>query len=346
MIKNKLFLISIIIFIFISNAMINSKDKSSAKTYNPPINDPEIFVDIFKENKSIGGTTIFADFHISKTTKILEVNMNGEIIWEYILPANQKRYTNPGFDVEYLPNNNILYTLPGNGVYEVNRNGDIVWQYKTKKISHDADRLSNGNTIFCFGNNDTINDPQIQEIDKQGKIIWQWYAKKYFNKEPYKNISSQGWTHTNSVVRLNNGNTLISLRNFNLIIEVNQNGNIVWEFNIKAFGRNPHEPKILNNDNLIFACRVRKWDPIIEIDRKKKEPVWNFDTKDFDLIRGVQPLPNGNYLLTGRNKIIEITKDKELVWRLQMKNILKEERPSSPKDTPQFYIYKAERKLK
>ena len=343
MIKNKLLISFILIFFITSNIAIIPLRKKSAKSYNPPIKDPEIFIDIYKKNKSIEGTTIFADFHNSKTTRIIEVNMNGEIIWEYIIPAQLKRYTNPGFDVEWLPNNNILYVLPGNGVYEINREGKIVWQYKTQKISHDADRLVNGNTLFCFGGGDNKNDPQIQEVNEDGKVVWQWYAKNYFNKQPYNDISSQGWTHTNSVVRLDNENTLISLRNFNLIIEVSQKGNIVWEFDIKAYGRNPHEPKILDNNNLIFACRVRKWDPIIEINRKTKNTVWSFSTKNFDLIRGVQPLPNGNYLLTGRNKIIEITKDKEIVWRLQMKNILKEERPSTPKDSPENYLYKAER---
>ena len=39
-------------------------------------------------------------------------------------------------------------------------------------------------------------------------------------------------------------------------------------------------------------------------------------------------------------------KDKEIVWCLVVKNILKEERSSSPKDSPEYYLYKAERIVK
>lgn len=346
--KNK-FLINIIFTFFIistNNILLISLEKNNAKTFNPPIKDPEITVDIYKADKSVNGTTIFADYHTSGKTRIIEVNMNGELIWEYILPSNLKNFTNPGLDVEWLSNDNILFVLPGNGVYEINRKGEIVWQYITKEISHDADRLPDGNTIFGFGGGDDKNNSQIKEINKDGKIVWQWYAKDHYNISPYKNISIQGWTHTNSVVRLNTGNTIISLRNFALIIEVDKEGNILWEFDINKFGKNPHEPKTLDSDNLIFACRRKGWDPVIEIDKRTKKAVWEFSTNELDLIRGVQPLLNGNFLLTGRSNIIEITKDKEIVWRLQVKNIINEERPGAPEDKPDKYLYKAERIVK
>ncbi len=347
--KNKSFIKINFILFFISVyniLLISMGGQSNAKIFNPPIKDPEITIDIYKTDKAVNGTTIFADYHTSEKTRIIEVNMNGEIIWEYILPSNLKNYTNPGLDVEWLSNDNILFALPGNGVYEINRKGEIVWQYKTKEISHDADRLTDGNTIFGFGGGDDKNNSQVKEVNKDGNIVWQWFAKDNYNKLQYKDISSQGWTHTNSVVRLNNGNTIISLRNFALIIEVNKEGNIIWEFDINEFGKNPHEPKILTNGNLIFACRQRGWDPIIEIDRTTKKAVWEFSTNGFDLIRGVQLLQNGNFLLTGRSNIIEITKDKEIVWRLQVKNIINEERPGTPDEKPDKYLYKAERIVK
>lgn len=61
--------------------------------------------------------------------------MLGEIIWEYLVPENLRRPdkpgigVNPGFDVELLPNNNILFVSPGKGVYEIDRKSNNIWSY-------------------------------------------------------------------------------------------------------------------------------------------------------------------------------------------------------------------------
>ncbi len=144
--------------------------------------DPDITVDIYYPEKAYNGTTLLPDNHNSVASRIIEVNMSGEIIWEYQIPQNLKQYTNPGFDVELLPNDNILFLLPGKGVYEVNRSGDTVWSYLDNKVSHDADRLPNGNTLVVFGNNDKAGDAQVREISPEGKIVWSWYARGHFFK--------------------------------------------------------------------------------------------------------------------------------------------------------------------
>jgi hypothetical protein len=112
--------------------------------------DPEIIVDVYQPEMVWLGTTLFADNHKPERPRILEVNMLGEVLWEYKVPKHLKQYNNPGFDVEPLPNGNILFVLPRNGVYEVNRKGDVVWSYLDEKVSHDADRLSNGNTLVVW----------------------------------------------------------------------------------------------------------------------------------------------------------------------------------------------------
>jgi len=88
------------------------------------------------------------------------------------LPNNLKPYTNPSWDVEVLENGNILTVLPGNRVYEINRNKHVVWKYLNAKVSHDADRLQNSNTLIEFGSGDTAYDPQVNEIDPAGNPIW------------------------------------------------------------------------------------------------------------------------------------------------------------------------------
>ncbi|MFA6072330.1 MAG: aryl-sulfate sulfotransferase [Janthinobacterium sp.] len=303
--------------------------------------DPDFTIEVYDTNKANDGTTLLADNHNTEKPRIIEVNMLGEIIWEYDLPLELKKYTNPGFDVELLSNNNVLFVLPGNGVYEINRNKIIVWSYKTTKISHDADRLPNGNTIFVFGNIDTVNDAQVTEVNQGGQIVWSWYARDHYNTAPYNTISKQGWTHTNAVSRLSNGNTLISPRNFNMVIEVNQRGETV-----KTIGENlmaeQHDPVLLENGDYLFANHATP-EKAIEIDSTGKV-IWEYTITNSQQypVRDVNRLPNGNTLITSTTKIFEVTPGKEIVWSFSIK------------DTSRFVgtvsaglgFYKAERILK
>jgi hypothetical protein len=159
-----------------------------ATTYQVPLSVPDIYVDIYNPDKAYNGTTLLADNHKKDQPKIIEVDMNGRIIWEYVLPYNLREYTNPGFDVEYLSNGNILFVLPLKGIYEINRRGDVVWSYLDKQVTHDADRLPNGNTLVVFGGFDRKNDIQVKEINSKGEIVWRWKVKDHLDNAEYKNI--------------------------------------------------------------------------------------------------------------------------------------------------------------
>ncbi|MDD5251743.1 MAG: aryl-sulfate sulfotransferase, partial [Patescibacteria group bacterium] len=261
----------------LSSVPVNSDFGTEPAVETPMVRgvvDPDFTVEVYDENKVMAGTTLLADNHNTDKPRIIEVNMLGEIIWEYDLPTELKRYTNPGLDVERLSNNDILFVLPGNGVYEINRDKQVVWSYKTTKISHDADRLPNGNTLFVYGNNDLMSDAQVVEVDPTGKVVWSWYARDHYNVEPYKSIMKQGWTHTNAVTRLSNGNTLISTRNFNMVVEVDPQGNVV-----KTIGDGlmieQHDPVLLANGDLLFANHGTP-EKAVEIDQNEKV-VWEYE---------------------------------------------------------------------
>jgi hypothetical protein len=299
--------------------------------------DPAFVLEKYDSEKAMDGTTLFPDNHDSTKPRIVEVNMRGEVIWQYYVPQALRTYTNPGFDVERLPNNNILFVLPGNGVYEIDRDGKVVWSYKTTKISHDADRLPNGNTLFAFGRNDKISDPQVQEINPEGEVVWSWYAKSYFDTAEYRSISIEGWSHTNAVSRMSNGDTLVSLRNFNLLAEVSPDGKVVKTIG-KGMMTKQHDPAILPNGNILFADHATP-NKAIEIDNDEKI-VWEYTiAQPLWPARDVNRLPNGNTLITGTRKIIEITPDKEVVWILA----LKDTSSFTQQTAPAYGFYKAER---
>jgi len=301
--------------------------------------DPDIAVDVYESDKVWAGTTLLPDNHNPERPRIIEVNMLGEVVWEYPVPRNLRQYTNPGFDVELLPNGHILYVLPRNGVYEIDRSGKIVWSYLTKKISHDADRLPNGNTIFVFGAKDQKSDAQVVEVNPKGEVVWKWYAKNYFDRPPYNSISNEGWTHTNAVSRLSNGNTLISPRNFNLLVEVDPDEKVVGSYGEGIF-MGQHDPEMLPDGHILLVNHGRPH-KAIEFDPKTGRIVWQ--SAGFPLtaapVRDANRLPNGNTLITRSTEIVEVTANREIVWQLVLKGITFR----TPEDAPRLGFYKAER---
>jgi|WetSurMetagenome_2_1015567.scaffolds.fasta_scaffold157676_1 hypothetical protein len=279
--------------------------------------DPDFIVDISVPEKISPGTTILPDNHDAAHPRIIEINRLGEIIWEYSLSEDLKTYINPGWDVEMLPNGNILTLLPRKGVYEINRDKQVVWKYLDPKVSHDADRLPNGNTLIAFGASDTKDDAQVIEIDTAGNRVWSWHARDHFNIAPFNSISDEGWTHTNAVTRLANGSTLISLRNFNFIIEVDPQGNIVRRIG-EGILTQQHDPLVLPNGNILVA-NLGKPQTAIELD-PSGNIVWRFTIPDRRSwpARDVNRLPNGNTLITESDRIIEVTKEGQVVWQFRL----------------------------
>ncbi len=302
-------------------------------------NDTKWTVDIWKKGKACNGTTLFADKISQDNPGIVEVDMEGKIIWEYRLPDELKEYIVPGMDVKRLPNGNTLFVCPRSGVYEVNKAGNIVWSHKDNKISHDADRLPNGNTIYVFGADDQKQDAQVTEINKDGHVVWEWHVNEHLDELTYNPLHLVGgFTHANAVTRLPNGNTLITLRNFNCLVEVNKKGDIVKTIR-KDIISSPHDPELLCNGDILVACQpshTTKQTPIPVNEFKNGRPMFypvlqfNPETTEINWLltldnletRGIvtdaDRLPNGNTLLLTTLQIIEVTPKKEIVWRLKV----------------------------
>ena len=108
--------------------------------------------------------------------RIVEVDMAGAVVWEFVVPPALSKHRDPGFDVEALPSGNVLFVLPGNGIYEVNRGGRIVWRHLDPEVSHDADRLPNGNTLLV-GVLQSSENSVIFEITPAGEVVWELKLK-------------------------------------------------------------------------------------------------------------------------------------------------------------------------
>lgn len=278
------------------------------------------------------------------------VTPDGEIVWKYD-PPNARV-----FDAEVLDDGTILVSLahplpasdcpesqldvrPGrcvqNRVLELDpaRNNTVVWEYSwydefiEHHEVHDADRLANGSTAIADMGND-----RAFVVDESGDVVWQWNATEHLGpgssfRERYGGPSRTGpesdWTHMNDIDRLDNGNFQLSIRNFDVVIEVDPETNdIVGVVGRPSAGTNDdvlfdrqHNPhRIETSDTLLVADSEN--DRVVEIDGDG-DVVWSFGGSDIlQWPRDADRLPNGHTLVTDTlgNRIVEVDEDGTIVW--------------------------------
>lgn len=330
---------------------------------------PKLIVSKYEKDKAWPGNVIFAD---KNRNRVVEAGLDGKIVWECAPPeATSCSLMNKSCgsrlsDVELLPNDNVLVLNGGDGVYEINRKGEIVWSYHNANASHDADRLSNGNTIMaCVGAEQTsafpYNDPQAIEVTQKGDIVWAWHAKKEYADSKYKNVRSKDsddWTHMNSVQRLKDGLTLLSVRNWNLLIAVDSSGKTVWKTGAKeppqqGWGRQspqcPHTPVMLDNGNIIVSepieGRAIEWDP------KQEKVVWIHPAKNwrqggpYYFVRAAHRLPNGNtFLIDSLGQFVEVTPSGEIVWQARLVDYISRNTPPEQGEIRKAPCFNADRR--
>lgn len=281
----------------------------------------------YEKDRVFKGTTLLADMSEPREPKVVEVDFNGNIVWKYILPDYMDGAV---LDAAMLENGNILITVTESGIYEITRSGKIVWTHRDPGASHDADRLPNGNTLYNLGWS-VKGEDVIREIDPAGKVVWSWNGLSDYAREPFEDIDHEGWMHANSVIRLNNGNTLVSMRNFNTVAEIGLDGRVVrdWTFRGKdrrtglqttgkIKGERNHEPEILDNGNMLLA--LRRPNRFVEFNLETQEIIWSWThpggKRELRTNREANRLPNGNTLGSAGNKLIEIAPDGTIVWQM------------------------------
>lgn len=128
----------------------------------------------YDSTKACNGTTLFSDFSDPENLKAVEVDMKGNVVWEYRIPKSMAPGNTVGLDVELLNNGNMLLVISQSGLYEITRDSTVVWQQQDADCSHDGDRLSNNNTIYIFGNEDTKDDACVKEVNFQKQCFDRW----------------------------------------------------------------------------------------------------------------------------------------------------------------------------
>lgn len=263
----------------------------------------------------IDGTFAYIDPSISK---LIEIDSTGRVVWDWVIPPlGGNLYS--GADVEWLPTKeSFLFVVPGSGVYEVSkRNKAITWQCKTEFISHDADRLPNGDTIFVNGW-DSDDAPIVTLVDSNCTEKKKLYAKDLKLKTDDQRLASSekySNTHINAVQVLPDDTWLISLRNFNQFILLSSDFKVLKGWRKTRRGHDP----LLTEDGSIFFAQHGKGQALLHIKPdRSREVIFTSTAPEWTPLRTIQLLRKEYFLITGSQSIGIVDKSGQLVWAIKL----------------------------
>lgn len=309
--------------------------------------------------RTLVGVQSYGDF-TSNNGKAFVVDQAGEVVWEYDPPDARV------FDVEALDDGHVLasvaeyrpaeecpdrYTGEGRFGDECVRNrvvefdpatGEVVWEYAWFDAFihwhevHDADRLPNGETAIA-----DMGNSRAFTVNRQGEITWQWNASDHISEgtefwaeyvpedeadEFRRGGPESDWTHMNDIDRLENGNFQLSVRNFDVVLEVDPDTNEI----VSVVGRpgahqvmnEQHNPNRLERHDTVVVADSEN-DRVVEIDAETDEVVWQYRGHGADGLRwprDADRLPNGNTLVTDslHFRIVEIDAQGDVVWQYSL----------------------------
>lgn len=206
--------------------------------------------------------------------EVREYNKKKEVILTYVKSEETMEL---GTAVR-LSNGNTMITESGiyPRIVEINKKGKIV---KSTPLLPETDnihmqtrmarKLKNGNYLvphlLAFA---------VKEYEPNGTVVntFSTNYKKFGGKK------AKTWPFT--AIRSRNGNTLITLTNGNRVVELNPEGEIIWEINNSLYGENPlvdpcGAQRLPNGNTVIASYGAQKGIKIFEVD-SNKNIVWTY----------------------------------------------------------------------
>ena len=246
----------------------------------------------------------------------------GKLLWQH--PIKQVH------DVHLLENGNILVNNGWTKVMEVDLSGNTVWEYDSSQTEgyngekieiHAFQRLPGGNTMVAESG-----ISRIVEVDASGKLV---------SSIPLQVAKPHPHVDTRLVRKLDNGDYLVCHEGEERVAQYSSNGDVIWNFQVPLFGKERvkgHGPEsygakafsaiVLKNGNYLIA--TGNGHSVLEV-TPEKDIIWQLSQNEIPgvtlaWVTTLQELANGNLVIGNCHagpenpQIIEITRDKELVW--------------------------------
>lgn len=280
------------------------------------------------EATTYDGLTVFLTVWPTDEQAIVAVEMDGTEAWRFTLPEElQGQGAGDGpvtlSDFQLLPDGNLLFSVNPVGVFEMDRDGNEVWSHLTEDAGHDVDLLPNDNVLLAHTWADK-GSPQIAEYTRDGEMVWSWDGlDAYEDHELFRDVTSHGWMHITGARRMDDGSTWMCVRNFNAVVRVSAEGELLSEFLLQTgddpdivategtvLGERPHGCEWISGSR--FLVTPRRPDRMVDV--RPQEENFAYGEPDLQTIRDADLLPNGNYLITGHDRIVEISSDGEKLW--------------------------------
>lgn len=218
---------------------------------------------------------------------LMIADRNGELLFFKGFPGTSDLFYNFVFDLKVQPNGQITYHMFANGSahYVMDSTLTVVDTLTCKNgLSSDAHELritEDGyryhlcseyrtmdlDTLVSINNeplssNASVRANAIQIIDPNDQLIYEWNGfdhleigdMDYTNLDDTLNVD---WMHANSIDLDENGNMIMSIRNFNEVINISrQDSSIIWRLGGK------HSDFVFANDTLQFTLQHHAtWQP-------------------------------------------------------------------------------------
>ncbi len=278
--------------------------------------------------------------------RAIEVNPDGEVVWEYARADDV-------FDVERLGPNRVQIAvadeLPDeqcpprfrddghancvrNTLRVVDRQTkETLWEYAWFDAKHHAHELHDADHYTKNGSDrwvlvDMGND-RVFAVNRAKDVLWQWNATDRYER-PAEMGPEGDWTHANDVDRVEPGVFRVSLRNFDTVVDLHVNGDsandsirvepVVGPDSFSERGdvlHEQHNPDTLG-DTLLVADSEN--DRVLEI--RNGTIVWEYGGSTvFDWPRDADRLSNGHTLVTDsyNDRVVEVDENGDIVWAIE-----------------------------
>lgn len=274
-------------------------------TFSPEIAKDNGGVKIYKKDKCQNGLVLWN----SRNKPIVNLmDREGNIVHQWKANCESVQHSE-------LYDNFLYVIVKDECIKKLDKDSKEIWSVNIR-CHHDMDFGDGIIYLLTRKNNRTDYISILNQYD--GSIFFEYCIKDFFKYSGF-DLSGYDPLHTNSIQMIDDSVALLSFKNINSIGIIDfDNSKFKWLWGDGILSKQHHATMLPNNHITIFDNSVGKSKSrVVEID-ENKNIYWKSDIDMHSPNSGgsVEMLSNGNYFICSSNegRILEITKDNEIVW--------------------------------